>query len=232
MALVTFAERIRPDAAETVATVARTVGIHIEGTGYDARDLPGDRLEMGEILETHSVFGRVMPLQKRQMVRALQQRGHVVAMTGDGVGDLLALKSADIGIAIGSGAVGALLWKLSFLPRQFAETDGLTIGIPAMFLAFARVSGGHPIRETAAAAISLSIVGFWILVVTARPFTGTRILMLLTMMTVQTTCFLLPPVRTFLAFTLPTGALLASALGVADPGCIVVEILFRTLRRE
>ena len=343
VALVTFAERIRPDAAETVAyfreqgvrlkvisgdnpetvaTIARTVGIHIEGTGYDARDLPEDLVEMGKILETHSVFGRVTPIQKRQMVRALQQRGHVVAMTGDGVNDALALKSADIGIAMGSGAaatkavarmilldgqfsrlpkvvsegrrvianiervsklfltktvyalvlsvaVGALLWKFPFLPRQFAPTDGLTIGIPALFLAFAvqekpyrpgflrrslrfsipagvvtasvivavlafaRVSGGHPIRETAtAAAISLSIVGFWVLVVTTRPFTGTRILMLLTMVTVQTTCFLVPPVRTFLAFTLPTGALLVIALGVAGLGCIIVEIIFRTLPRE
>jgi cation-transporting ATPase E len=206
--LLTFREKVRPDAAQTLAyfrqqgvdvkvlsgddhrtvtAVAREVGLDV-GAGYDARQLPADAHLMEETLKAFSVFGRVTPAQKKDMVLALQRMGHTVAMTGDGVNDALALKEADIGIAMDTAApatkavarlvlldgrfdrlpavlaegrqvianiervsvlflskttyafclsviFGTLMWSYPFLPRQLSATDGLTIGIPAFFLA-------------------------------------------------------------------------------------------------
>ena len=78
------------------------------------------------MLETHSVFGRVTPHQKRAMVGALQLKGHVVAMTGDGVNDALALKDADIGVAMGSGAAATrAVAQLVLLDGKFAMLPGV-----------------------------------------------------------------------------------------------------------
>lgn len=208
MVVVTFREQVRDDAAQTlayfraqgvgvriisgdnprtVAAIAREVGLDVSD-GYDARTLPTDQDALADVLESHTVFGRVTPEQKKDMVVALQSRGHTVAMTGDGVNDALAIKTADMGIAMNSGAAatkavarivlldgrfshlpdvvaegrqvianiervsmlfltktvyatglallfGLLVLEFPFLPRQLSITDGLTIGIPAFFLA-------------------------------------------------------------------------------------------------
>ncbi|MEW1643563.1 HAD-IC family P-type ATPase [Streptomyces sp. NPDC091219] len=122
-ALVVLEQRLRPDAAETLAyfadqdvhakvisgdnavSVGAVAGkLGLTGKVVDARHLPPDQEEMAKSLDEGTVFGRVTPQQKRDMVAALQSRGHTVAMTGDGVNDVLALKDADIGVSMGSGS--------------------------------------------------------------------------------------------------------------------------------
>ncbi|CAM5601563.1 magnesium-transporting ATPase [Streptomyces spiroverticillatus] len=124
-ALIVLEQRLRPDAGDTLAyfadqnvqakvisgdnavsvgAVAGKLGLPGAENTVDARTLPTDQAEMAKVLEANAVFGRVTPQQKRDMVAALQSKGHTVAMTGDGVNDVLALKDADIGVSMGSGS--------------------------------------------------------------------------------------------------------------------------------
>ncbi|TDH50405.1 cation-translocating P-type ATPase [Mycobacterium talmoniae] len=140
VALVVLEQKVRPDAGATldyfaaqqvsvkvisgdnavsVGAVADKLGLH--GETMDARQLPTEPAELADVVAECTTFGRVRPDQKRAMVHALQSRGHTVAMTGDGVNDVLALKDADIGVAMGAGSSAArAVAQIVLLDNKFA----------------------------------------------------------------------------------------------------------------
>ena len=97
---------ISGDNAMAVSEVAKRAGIRGAESYVDARTLETDE-DIAAAVEKYTVFGRVTPDQKRRFVRALKAAGHTVAMTGDGVNDVLALKEADCSIAMASGSDAA-----------------------------------------------------------------------------------------------------------------------------
>ncbi|TLF81046.1 cation-translocating P-type ATPase [Nocardia cyriacigeorgica] len=141
-ALVVLEQKVRPDARETldyfasqdvaikvisgdnavsVGAVAASLDLPGGDHAVDARGLPEDRDALADVLDRETTFGRVRPDQKRAMVGALQSRGHTVAMTGDGVNDVLALKDADIGVAMGSGSPATrAVAQIVLLDNKFA----------------------------------------------------------------------------------------------------------------
>jgi cation-transporting ATPase E len=157
VSLVTLTEQVRPDAKDTldyfkeqgvrvkiisgdnpttVAAIATRVGLELGPDAVvDARTLGEDPEELREIAEKTIVFGRVSPEQKRALVQALQRNGHVVAMTGDGVNDALALKDADIGVAMGNGA------QATKAVAQLVLLDGRFSHMPSVLAEGRRVIG-------------------------------------------------------------------------------------------
>ena len=111
---------ISGDNAVSVGAVTRSLGVDGDQV-MDARKLPTDETAFADEVAGHNVFGRVTPQQKRQMVSALQSRGHTVAMTGDGVNDVLAIKDSDLGVAMGTGAAATRsVAQLVLLDDSFA----------------------------------------------------------------------------------------------------------------
>ncbi|MBR3414972.1 cation-translocating P-type ATPase [Candidatus Saccharibacteria bacterium] len=105
----------------TVSEVARQAGIENAGKFIDARRLESDS-DYEEAVEKYTIFGRVLPEQKRRLVKALKKQGHTVAMTGDGVNDVLALKDADCSIAMASGSDAAVhAAQLVLLESDFSK---------------------------------------------------------------------------------------------------------------
>ena len=142
VALVVLEQRVRPDAKPTleyfagqkvdvkvisgdnavaVGAVASSLDLPGSDNPVDARTLPEEQEALADIVESSTTFGRVRPDQKRAMVGALQSRGHTVAMTGDGVNDVLALKDSDIGVAMGSGSPATrAVAQIVLLDNKFA----------------------------------------------------------------------------------------------------------------
>lgn len=126
---------ISGDSPETVGAIAERVGM--DAHVFDAENLPRSREKVLEILKAHNVFGRVQPAQKKLIVEVLKSDNKVVAMTGDGVNDALALKTSDLGIAMVSGAsatksvaeVVLLDNNFSHLPSVLAEGRKVTANI-------------------------------------------------------------------------------------------------------
>jgi cation-transporting ATPase E len=257
-ALVLLAERLRPDATEaigffgaqgvalkvisgdsprTVAAVAAEAGLTQADDAVDARELPDDLGALATVLEQRSVFGRVAPHQKEAMVRALQANGHTVAMTGDGVNDVLALKLADIGVAMGSGASATravadlvlLDGDFATLPAVVAEGRRVMANIERvanLFItktvwatALALVAGLALGEQRTAATIVTLLLSLFVLLLLAMPLTWRRIVLIGALVAGFVLLFPLPVVRRFYELHLPssylTSTLPAAAAGVA-----------------
>jgi len=238
-ALVTLTEHVRPDAAATlgyfrdqgvaikvvsgdnpvtVAAVARAVGLDV-GEPVDARTLPEDPDVLREVLARTTVFGRVTPEQKRAFVHALQGDGHVVAMTGDGVNDALALKDADIGVAMGNGA------QATKAVAELVLLDGRFSHLPDVLAEGRRVMGNvERVANLFVAKNAMSLVAILAAAVIAVPFPFLpRHLTLVSALTIGIPAFVLALgpnkrrylpgfLRRILRFAVPAGAVAGLAV--------------------
>lgn len=181
-ALVVIDQRLRPDAADTVryfldqdvdvkvisgdnpatvGAIATQAGVPGADDPVDARALGESADELRDPVNRHTVFGRVTPAQKQAMVGALHLEEHTVAMTGDGVNDVLALKSADLGIAMGSGA-GATraVAQIVLLDNRFAVMPSVVSAGRQVLGNIERVSDVFLTKSSYAVIISLATAVF------------------------------------------------------------------------
>ncbi len=182
VALVRCSERIREDARKTlawfreqgvrcrvisgdnpttVAAVAAKVGLTGERkpVAMDARKLPEDINELAKVLENVDVLGRVLPNQKKAIVQALHAKGHVVAMTGDGVNDTLALKEADLGVAMGNAAPAAkAVAQVVLVDSRFSHLPDVVARGRQVMANMERVAGLFLVKTVYSALISAGVV--------------------------------------------------------------------------
>jgi cation-transporting P-type ATPase E len=181
-ALVVCADEIRPDAADTIAyfqaehvvtkvisgdnprtvsAIAVRCGIPSADQWIDARDMDSEGEGFATEAAGIAVFGRVTPDVKRKLVKAAQGQGQVVAMTGDGVNDTLALKDADLGIAMGSGTSAAKsVAELVLLDNRFATLPGVVAEGRRVIANIERVARLF-VTKTVWAATFAVIIGIW-----------------------------------------------------------------------
>ena len=182
VALALCAERIRDDAEATLAWFREqgvrcrvvsgdnpvTVGaiarrVRLTGdkppVAMDARELPDDVDELARVLENVDVLGRVLPDQKKAIVRALHTQGHVVAMTGDGVNDTLALKEADLGIAMGNAASATkAVAQVVLVDSRFSHLPDVVARGRQVMANMERVASLFLVKTVYSALISLAVV--------------------------------------------------------------------------
>lgn len=182
VALVRCSERIREDARKTlswfreqgvrccvisgdnpttVAAVAAKVGLTGDRNpvAMDARKLPENINELAKVLENVDVLGRVLPHQKKAIVQALHTQGHVVAMTGDGVNDTLALKEADLGVAMGNAAPAAkAVAQVVLVDSRFSHLPDVVARGRQVMANMERVAGLFLVKTVYSALISAGVV--------------------------------------------------------------------------
>ncbi|MCU1461755.1 MAG: ATPase, P-type (transporting), superfamily, subfamily [Acidimicrobiales bacterium] len=143
----------------TVGAVAGRLGLPGADRPVDARtiaDLAPD--DLAAAMADRSVFGRVSPHQKRDMISALQQRGHVVAMTGDGVNDALAIKRADLGLAMGTGSAATrAVAQLVLLDNDFDALPAVVAEGRRVIANIERVANLFVTKTVYAALLSLAV---------------------------------------------------------------------------
>ncbi|MFT7646538.1 MAG: cation-transporting ATPase E [Candidatus Poriferisodalaceae bacterium] len=294
---------ISGDSAATVAAAAHRLGLGNAHSYIDAQTLPTDPDEFAAAIQPITVFGRVTPDQKRDIVKALQSAGHTVDVTGDGVNDVPAVKQADIGIAMGAGsdatraiaqvilldnkfanlfltktvttialaaatAIAAL--SFPFLPRHLSLISTLTIGIPAFALSFreatararpgfvrrvlrfsvpsglvlatvvtigyrfsrSAVSNSTLVEARTAATLAAAAMGFWILLLVARPLTKSMAA-LIAGLTLSLEYVFVPDTSVkFYEVDVPARTNLIVVAGTVGVGIVARQLIFAGLRNR